>query len=523
MMIPDYQSNIETYKQLVFQLNKSVKLIAWFRFGSLALAAYFFYLNGKESDWMYFLTASFGLIAFAFLIRIHFKQKRKLDIAKTFLWLNISEVEFIENGTPFYGDGGSFSDVNHPFSNDIDLFGPKSLFEHLNRTSTIEGANLLHTALTQVVSTNELQLRQQAIDELSQDLQWRQAFQVLAKLGEDTEEIHAYIREWEKSKPSVSVLSIILAFVFPILGLSSMIALWQTGVALWFNVGVVLFVINMLCFGALFGKIKEDLGKTERIGKSLEAYGEMLLLIETKEWKSDYLKQIQRNVSNNNQNASELLKKAASIYNNMDSVNNGLAVMMLNGTLQYHIHIFNQLARWKKNNQANVAQWIKQIGEMESLVSFANFKANNPDYVFPEMSTHISFVDLGHPLILTEKRINNDVSFEKERFVILTGSNMSGKSTFLRTLGIGIVLANAGSVVPAKKAHFYPIHLLASMRLSDSLTESTSYFYSEVKRLKLIMDFLKEQEAFVLLDEILRGTNSDDKQSGTIGVLEKLV
>lgn len=522
-MIPDYKSQIEKYEQLVFQLNKTVRLIAWLRFTSLAVAAYFYFLNSRESDWMHFLTACLGLAAFVFLIRIHFKQKRKLDLAKTFLWLNRSENDFVENGTTYYPDGASFTDINHPFSHDIDLFGPKSLFEYLNRTATVGGATHLKDNLTNIVSKEQLVQRQEAIAELANDLEWRQAFQVLAKLGEDTQEIHSYIQAWGKNSLKMPGLSLVLAFLFPTLGLTSMILLWQTGVALWFNVGIVLFVINMLCFGYLLKDIKTELGKTERIGKSLEAYGEMLTLIESKSWKSTYLQTIQQNISNNHEHASSLLRKAASIYNNMDSVNNGLAVMFLNGTIQFHAHVFSQLVRWKNKNQAHVSLWIEQIGEMESLVSLANFKANNPDYVFPEISSHIAFEELGHPLIPNTKRVNNQISFQNERFVILTGSNMSGKSTFLRTLGIGIVLANAGSVVPAKKAQFYPIHLLASMRLSDSLTESTSYFYSEVKRLKLIMDFLKEREAFVLLDEILRGTNSDDKQSGTIGVLEKLV
>jgi DNA mismatch repair ATPase MutS len=201
-----------------------------------------------------------------------------------------------------------------------------------------------------------------------------------------------------------------------------------------------------------------------------------------------------------------------------------MAVFLLNATVQYHVHIFRRLVKWKKNHRESISQWIEQIAEVESLLSFSNFKVNNPEYCFPNLTGDtISFEELGHPLIKKSVRVSNDISFDQQRFVILTGSNMSGKSTYLRTLGIAVILANAGSVIPAKSANFYPIPLLVSMRLSDSLEESTSYFFSEVKRLKLIIDNLNIGPAFVLLDEILRGTNSDDKQNGTIGIVEQMV
>lgn len=135
----------------------------------------------------------------------------------------------------------------------------------------------------------------------------------------------------------------------------------------------------------------------------------------------------------------------------------------------------------------------------------------------------MQFKDLGHPLIAAKKRVCNDIDFSEQRFVILTGSNMSGKSTFLRTVGINLVLAGIGAPICASKASFFPMPIYVSMRLTDSLEDSESYFYAEVKRLKLIMEEAHRQPSFVLLDEILRGTNSDDKQSGTIGVILKLI
>ena len=162
---------------------------------------------------------------------------------------------------------------------------------------------------------------------------------------------------------------------------------------------------------------------------------------------------------------------------------------------------------------------------METLQSLANFSYNNPDFCFPMLNNdyEVAFTHMSHPLLKVNHRVSNDVTFQPQSFIILTGSNMSGKSTFLRSLGINMILVRMGSVVCASQATIHPMPILVSMRLSDSLSDSESYFYAEIKRLKQIMDALDNQRAFVLLDEILRGTNSDDKRSGTVEVIHKMI
>ncbi|AEA45591.1 MutS-related protein [Fluviicola taffensis] len=523
-MIPNYNERAATYKVTVNQLNKKLQLIGWSRLIVLVISATCFYFSRDENGIPFLIGAILSLGLFSYLINIHFKTKRKRQVALTYLWLNNSERAFIDESKPYYEDGNEFLDTKHPYSFDIDLFGPHSLFQHLNRTSTVIGSEKLAQSLLQTQSKESLNKTQEAIQEISEDLEWRQAFQVYARLGKDSQEIRNYIDHWQDSKQSISILAIILAFIIPALGLTSMILLWQTGKVYWFNVGVFLFTANMLLFGAISGKIRKEIGKTERIGAALLAYSEMLQLIENRVWKSARLQEIHSKVHSKNQAASALLKESSRIYENMDSINNGMAVFMLNGTIQFHVHVFRSLVKWKKNHRESINQWIEQIAEIESLLSFSNFSVNNPEYTFPNLQNEsIFFEELGHPLLSKSIRVSNSIDFSQERFVILTGSNMSGKSTFLRTLGIGIILSNAGSVIPAKSANFSPLPLLVSMRLSDSLEESTSYFFSEVKRLKLIIDNLKNGPAFVLLDEILRGTNSDDKQNGTIGIVEQMV
>ena len=183
------------------------------------------------------------------------------------------------------------------------------------------------------------------------------------------------------------------------------------------------------------------------------------------------------------------------------------------------------MLKWKTTYAAHINKWISVIGEIEMLNSYATMYYNNPEFVFPELNAEytVKLTDAGHPLIDTHKRICNSIEFKEGSFVILTGSNMSGKSTFLRTLGVNMVLAGAGAPVCASEASIHPLPVIVSMRLSDSLSDSESYFFAEVKRLKLLMETLDQQNCFILLDEILRGTNSDDKRSGTIGVIKKIV
>ncbi|MEG2102822.1 MAG: DNA mismatch repair protein, partial [Flavobacterium sp.] len=195
------------------------------------------------------------------------------------------------------------------------------------------------------------------------------------------------------------------------------------------------------------------------------------------------------------------------------------------GTFLFNLHVLRSLLKWKENYSEELEKWISIIGEFEALNSLANLAHNNPDFVYPEINTEykIGFENLSHPLLNPISRVGNDTHFYPESFMILTGSNMSGKSTFLRSLGINMVLGGIGSVVCASKANIHPLPVLVSMRLSDSLADSESYFFAEIKRLKQIMDALEDRPAFVLLDEILRGTNSDDKRNGTIEVVKKVI
>ena len=191
----------------------------------------------------------------------------------------------------------------------------------------------------------------------------------------------------------------------------------------------------------------------------------------------------------------------------------------------YHLHVYRSLLDWKKEHGIALLAWLDVQAEMEVWVGLASFAFNNPDFVYPEPSDtpELSAKQIGHPFINKNNRITNDLTFDGFKLVILTGSNMAGKSTFLRSLGINIILSKLGLPVCAKAMRLPQMKLMTSMKPQDSLNDNQSYFQAEIERLKVLVDDLdKGMLSFILLDEILRGTNSEDKRNGTIGFLEKI-
>ncbi len=272
-------------------------------------------------------------------------------------------------------------------------------------------------------------------------------------------------------------------------------------------------------------KIRLQIMGADRVNNALKQYANILKEIDRLDFKSLKLKELKNLTIDSQSSAGQKLDKLSVYFSNLEAIQNLLGAVIFNGFFLYHLHNLYGLIKWKKNYSSHLKKWLDVIGEIEMLSSLANFAYNNPSYCFPEINNQciIRFEDLGHPLLSSSKRVNNSVDFSEKPYVILTGSNMSGKSTFLRSLAVNIILAGTGSVVCALNASVHILPLFVSMRLSDSLADSESYFYAEIKRLHEIMQHLNNHRAFVLLDEILRGTNSDDKRNGTVGVLRKLV
>jgi DNA mismatch repair ATPase MutS len=286
-----------------------------------------------------------------------------------------------------------------------------------------------------------------------------------------------------------------------------------------------LFVVNLIVSFSFARKIKSHLSVSTSVTKVLQQFSEQIKQIESQTFQSALLKQIQEKLKTGNKTASISIGHLSSLFNYLETIINLLVSMLLNGFFLFHVHILYALDRWKEKNGSHIMQWLELLGEMEALSSFGNLSFNNRSFCVPVISKEevLMAETMGHPLIRNKKRIDNSISFSDKKFIILTGSNMSGKSTFLRTLGINLVLARTGSVVCAERFIFFPFEVYVSMRISDSLQDSESFFYAELKRLQHIIEQLRTgKKVFVILDEILRGTNSNDKHSGTVGLIRKM-
>jgi DNA mismatch repair ATPase MutS len=293
-----------------------------------------------------------------------------------------------------------------------------------------------------------------------------------------------------------------------------------------FNILIIWFFIGLLITGKFIKKTNHLYSETDKVIETFKQYHQLLNEIEIENFKSKHLVEKQKIIQSEEKKASQIFKEFAKILDAFDNRNNIIIAVVGNGLFLWEITNACKVEKWIKTYKHTVEKWFEVVAYFDAQNSLANFKFNHPTFVFPEIKPSkeiIKATHLGHPLLNTDKRIDNDFIINKEEFFIVTGANMAGKSTFLRTVSLSIVMANCGLPVCATSFKYAPIKLITSMRTSDSLAEDESYFYSELKRLKFIVDEIKETDYFIILDEILKGTNSKDKAIGSKKFVEKLL
>jgi len=466
------------------------------------------------------------IIVFILLMRKHRKVASEIELRNTLITINENEINYLSKGEIEFDNGLEYNDTTHSYSHDLDIFGDKSLFQCINRTATFIGKTRLSKLLLSLLSNEKIIENQIAIKELKNSLEWRQKINALSIIANDSKDSYQNLIDWSaiKTEPQ-SKLFIGLSFIIPALLILSLITFAFTKEPIYWSLFVTLFLVNLVILVFQLKKIKLEIFKSDKMHDIIMKYSLIIEEIENKQFQSSKLNELKNELINSNVKSSENISKLSSLFNRMDSIKNGMGAIIFNGFLLYHIHTLRALFYWRKDNAKFIKIWLDVIGEFETMNSLANFAYNNQEFIFPELNKDksISLKDLGHPLIPSIKRICNSVDFSKHKFIILTGSNMSGKSTFLRTLGINMVLAGIGAPICSSKASVHPMRVWVSMRLSDSLNDNESYFFAEIKRLKEAIEAIKEESCFVLLDEILRGTNSDDKRNGTIEVIKKMI
>ena len=417
----------------------------------------------------------------------------------------------------------------HDFSFDLDVFGEKSVFQLLNRTCLSLGKETLADMTEKPLQTAaEIETRQQAVKELSEKEDFCLRFRTLGMLSEDKLLDKNTIKQLARAEKQFQhpLFWKILTWVVPALYVA-LTALWMVGM-------VPGAVITLLYFAGLgisalpMRKVKSIWLLFDKKTKLLASYAHLLKLIETSSFESRLLKSLQQSIKNDQQNASSAIQQVAQYSRHLDLAFALPVFLLLNPVFLWNVVYALKIEKWMQQNSREIEKWFSVLAETDALVSLGTFTANNPDYVFPTFSRSIVFkgVNLGHPLIPREKCVRNDIEIvRKPYFMIVTGANMAGKSTYLRTIGVNHLFAGMGLPVCAESLAYFPGQLLTNLRTADSLVNSESYFFAELKRLKMIIDRLQsgEEGLFIILDEILKGTNSQDKQKGSFQLMKRLI
>lgn len=525
-LVQKYESLTLGYQAKSDKKKAHIKLIAFARFVCFVgiFPAYFFL--SPSNNLLALIVSLLLLAAFLFLIKKFIQTEKELLFYQHLHKINQDEIRALNRDLSPFESGSKFIDPHHDYSYDLDLFGAGSIFQFLNRTVTRQGKNRLSILLKQSIrSSDEIRDRQEAIQELAEEFDWRQKF--MAKGMETDGAKNQYADSINqtinlKSAHQLNCLIKTLPVVTLILiglriaGIDSYSFYRLAILAQWITIGF--YFKTILKFHQVF----------ENQGKLLSRYSEMLKHIETKTFKSKYLEELKERLSHGGKTASSITSELQKILDQFDYSKNILVGFILDSIFLWDIRCLVRLNKWQQNYAGDLPLWFDVIAELDALNSLANCNYNNPQWVTPVVS-QVSFVlnaeELGHPLIDETRCIRNSFKIlNDEKIVIITGANMAGKSTFLRTVGVNLVLASAGCKVCAQSFEFSPIRIYTNMRTTDNLMNDESYFYAELLRLQSILELLRNGEnLFVILDEMLKGTNSVDKLNGSKELIKQLL
>ena len=523
-----YSERKQHYTNLADIEKKWLRRIAWLRLFVFIVFIFFSVKIFGEKGILFFFPAMLFFSGFIVLVMQSVKRASKGKHYRSLLKLNTSELKAQNYDFSEFDGGLEYNNRDHAFVFDLDIFGPGSLFQYLNRSFSQSGRDKLAAYFSNLLNKKEIIYgRQDAIKDLSTRFDWIQNFQALCMQLEENDFDRAILKDWLRDESPIfkNMLFSFLAYIFPVISIG-LIGLSIFGVVAFEEIWYLLF-IPLVVVGLVIKKtqsFQRDVSASLRV---LSDYRKLFEHIEKEKFNSDLLQKVKKELFHNSIPASKIIQKLAKILDALDARNNMLAGVLLNALLLWDIHCLIRFGKWKRKYAKDVFSWLESLSEFDALSSLGTFSFNHPDYSFPLVSNQPTweFESLGHPLIKRDQRVDNDLLLSEAGEVsIVTGPNMAGKSTFLRAIGVNMVLFQMGAPVCASKFVSFPSKLFTSMRTTDSLQNNESYFFSELKRLKSLLDLVLEKEpVFFLLDEILKGTNSKDKTSGSRAVITRLV
>lgn len=527
-----YQQRLARFTEEAASLRKRYDRFSLLRllifFASAALAVFLFSVHWAAAS-------AFILLFVGGFYRLMVWHLKMLDRAKhleRLAAINGGEIQALSYDFEHFPDGAEYLKTDHPYALDLDIFGAHSFFQFSCRATTVIGRQRLADYLSAPAAISEIQARQAAIKELAPLLDWRQDFFAFGNGVQDSPRHLDLLKNWladedvvRGNRKLVAALHIAPWWFLSIMLLWIFFIPWQ--------IMIVLLLPTAWVLKKTTERVNRTHLRTTHAGEMLGQYARLLQHIEAQDFSSGKLAVLKRPLLPAGLPASAHIRRLAYIIRQLNVRFNFFAIF-LNIIALWDLRWVYQLEKWKARLHDQLPVWFEALSEFEALTSLANLHFNNPGWTFPELreSGSLEAVALGHPLISPKKRIANDMAMPtRGHLKLITGSNMAGKSTFLRTVGLNIVLAQAGAPVCAEKLALPPLQVFTSMRTRDDLHESTSSFYAELKRLKVIIEAVdaaknpqdSKRSVFFLLDEILKGTNSVDRHTGSAALIRQLI
>ena len=548
-----YTKRITKFKNAYTLQDKKFKRLAIFRL-TIFIATFILVVYFANERWLDWSIIAFGLALITFFViqKKHNKTQFLRSYFNQLIQINKKETLRLNLDLSPLDNGEEFADANHPYTADLNIFGPYSLFQLLNRTTTEFCKATLITWLGHPASRAVIHARQQAVKELAEKLSWRQELQALGAVFLNVENSIKDLVRWmrqpvdfgPKKRGQLTLIRLLVTllssaalayFFFNIK--TFLVSLVSPSSHDWVGYILPMLVIGAVNFFILrrFKMMAEDIIlKSKNSPSYLLGLKKLFSHLEKEAFQASLLADLQAVYVNGPKPASEMTHR---LHNVLDlfhlrgtakgTMAGSAVYAMLNQLFLLDVYCLVALDKWKEGHGKILPTWVESLGELEALSSIAGLCFSNPEFVFPTITDqpqHLNFSQVGHPLIPAEKRVCNDfILTGKGDIGLITGSNMAGKSTFLRTLGINCVLAFMGAPVCSGKATVSEFHIFTSMRTQDDLAEGVSSFYAELRRIKQLLDYVEEKkQVFFLLDEVLKGTNSTDKHKGTMSLVRQL-
>jgi hypothetical protein len=487
-------------------------VFAWFIYSA-------FKVRFAGYDFVYALFAIVGLLISVFWAD---SIKKKIQFLQQLILINENEIKIAQGHASFLDNGALFSPAKG-FTVDLNVFGNHSLYHVLNRAGSLSGKNALGQRLaTPFTSPADINNYQLCVQELSGKMEFRQtllAHTLLFKSEENLLQLQAGVAV-DQYPFFTNIFWRILAVLWPVAGvLSILLWIWNGNYA----PSIAVTLLGLLLLSFIFKKVNQLYDHISKRSYLYAQYARCFELISNENFTHPYLKQKQDEIIY----AAKAFKRLSSLTGLFD-LRLSMLSLFINGLFLFDLLCSREYLNWNKKYQPHIKHWFDTLGEIELLNSLSTFHHNHPSFIFPTTNSEqllIKANGMGHPLMKENTAVVNNVSLgDPAKLHLITGSNMSGKSTFLRTLGLNTILAQTGAPVFAKTFVFQPVRLLTSFHHIDSLEESTSYFYAELKCLQQIVQSLQQPvPALVLLDEVMRGTNSKDKHDGTALLIKKIL